>query len=156
MADFKLIKRVHFSSVDRKPALPQRRLLKRFLATIFRRENHTLDQLTVIFCSDEYLLGINQQYLHHDEFTDIITFDLSTQSDKVEGEIYISLDRIAENAKIFGVGSLNELLRVIFHGVLHLCGYQDKSPSQKKQMRAKEDQYLASYHRFVSRENRST
>lgn len=156
MADSKLINKVSFFSVANSSFLRDRQLLKRFIASIFRSEGKRLDHLRVIFCSDQYLLNINKRYLQHDDLTDIITFDLSLDSSSTEGEIYISVDRVSENAAQYFATKKQELLRVIFHGVLHLCGYGDKSTAQKKQMRSKEDSYLSKYATFVSLEKRST
>jgi len=103
-----------------------------------------LGSLDLIFCSDAYLLQINQDFLGHSDLTDIITFDLSDQHQSA-AEIYISVDRVRDNAKTFGVSVENELHRVIFHGVLHLCGYKDKKPGDIKVIRAKEDEYLQKY-----------
>ncbi len=102
-------------------------------------------KLNYICCSDEYLLTINKQFLDHDTFTDIITFDLSETDAELVGEIYISVDRVKENAAKFGVSYLNELHRVIFHGALHLCGYTDKTAADKQEMRRQEDICLAAY-----------
>jgi rRNA maturation RNase YbeY len=98
-----------------------------------------------IFCSDEYLLKINREYLKHDDFTDIITFDLSEREGRLVSEIYISVERVRENAAHFGVGFEKELHRVMFHGLLHLCGYKDKSVEEVKVMRGKEEEYLQQY-----------
>ena len=108
---------------------------------IFRREKKKLRSLQYVFCSDEYLLQINKGFLKHDYYTDIITFDLSSSSE-VEGEVYISLDRVKENALSFSQSYYKELLRVIIHGALHLCGYKDKTKSQVAEMRKTEDLYL--------------
>lgn len=97
-----------------------------------------------VFCSDEYLLEINRQYLQHDFYTDIISFELG-DSFVTEGEIYISVDRIRENAGILGKTIKEELHRVIFHGALHLCGYKDKLKKDQLEMRKKEDRYLQKY-----------
>lgn len=102
-------------------------------------------KLNYICCSDEYLLTINKQFLNHDTLTDIITFDLSETDAELVGEIYISVDRVKENAAKFGVSYLNELHRVIFHGALHLCGYTDKTAADKQEMRRQEDICLAAY-----------
>lgn len=102
-------------------------------------------QLQYIFCDDTYLLAMNQQFLNHDTLTDIITFDMSEQPDEVTGEIYISVDRIKENAERFGVAYANELHRVIFHGALHLCGFKDKKAADKEEMRRQEDKCLKEY-----------
>ena len=94
------------------------------------------------FCSDDFLLEINQQFLDHDTLTDIVTFDY-TEGTILNGEIYISTDRVGDNAKDFNVTFETELLRVIIHGLLHMCGYGDKTEEEKLQMRSKEDEYLA-------------
>jgi len=123
-----------------------RRQLKAFIRSIFEKERKALDSLNYIFCDDEYLLDINKQYLKHDYYTDIITFDLSASKQEATiGEIYISVDRVKDNAITHKSTLEKELHRVIFHGALHLCGYKDKSTAQKKQMRSKEDLYLLKY-----------
>lgn len=122
-------------------ALSNRTGLKKFIRTLFTREKRKLGNINYIFCSDKKLLEINQQFLKHDYYTDIITFDLSADS-SVVAEVYISIDRVRDNAKILGVSFKQELHRVIFHGALHLCGYSDKRPAEKALMRKKEDFYL--------------
>ncbi|OZV70842.1 rRNA maturation RNase YbeY [Winogradskyella aurantia] len=104
-------------------------------------ESCKLGEINFIFCSDAYLLELNVEYLNHDTYTDIISFDYSVGKE-LHGDIYISLERVKENAKVFGVTLENELGRVMIHGVLHLCGYKDKSGSEKKLMRSKENFYL--------------
>jgi probable rRNA maturation factor len=126
-------------------SLPGRTRLKQFIADLFKAEGYKLDSLNYIFCSDKYLLNINRQYLAHDYYTDIITFELSTEDRPVQGEVYISIERVKENARIHESSRLVELYRIIFHGALHLCGYSDKTKSQKATMRAKEDEYLRKY-----------
>ncbi len=111
-------------------------------------ENLVLDELTLVFCSDEYLLEVNKSYLYHDYYTDIITFDYSFDTN-VSGDLFISVDRVKENAESYNVSFINELSRVIYHGVLHLCGYKDKSDEDTIVMREKENYYLE---KFVSRE----
>jgi probable rRNA maturation factor len=128
------------------PYLPNRQNLKGFIAAIFTREGkRKLDSLNYIFCTDEFLLQVNLDFLQHDYYTDIITFDLSESAKLVSGEIYISVDRVRENAQTNGVSFTEELHRVIFHGALHLCGYKDKKPPEIKAMRQAEDKYLALY-----------
>lgn len=105
-------------------------------------EKHQLGELNFILCTDEYLLKINQEYLDHDTYTDIITFDNSEEEGWIYGDIFISIERIKENAKNFGVKTGDELHRVIIHGTLHLLGYPDKSKSEKQLMTQKEDFYL--------------
>ena len=136
---------VHFFFADTKINLTQRTLLKKFIEGIFKKEGAQLSSLNYIFCSDEYLLDINQRFLKHDYFTDIITFEMSEKGMPIEAEVYISTDRVKENARTEGNTTGNELHRVLFHGVLHLCGYQDKNKVQKQQMRSKEDYYLRKY-----------
>jgi rRNA maturation RNase YbeY len=119
--------------------------LKTFLKALFQKNGQGLRGLQYVFCSDAYLLEMNQQFLQHDTYTDIITFELSEDPDETEGEIYISIDRVRENAQKFGVSEEQELHRVIFHGALHLCGYKDKTKKEASFMRQKEDECLADY-----------
>lgn len=130
-------------------ALKNRTALKRYLDTLFTKEGFQLEHLEYIFCTDNYLLKINQEFLHHDTFTDILTFDFSDSGETISGEIYISAERVMENAEKFGSSFDNELHRVIFHGALHLCGYEDKRPDDKKLMRKKEDENLKIYFRHL-------
>jgi rRNA maturation RNase YbeY len=136
---------VHFFFNDITIGLTNRTELKDFIASIFKTEGKRLQNLNYVFCTDEYLLDINRSSLNHDYYTDIITFDLSSIKRVIEGEIYISVDRVRDNAKSLSVTIQEELHRVIFHGALHLCGYKDKSPKDSKAMRAAEDKYLAKY-----------
>ena len=106
------------------------------------KESYGIDSLGYVFCSDDFLLEINQQFLDHDTLTDIVTFDY-TEGTILNGEIYISTDRVADNAKDFNVDFDTELRRVIIHGLLHMCGYGDKTDDEKSHMRKKEDEYLA-------------
>src|SRR5215813_9651083 len=101
----------------------ERKKVKAFIHSIFKTEKRKLERLNFVFCTDKALLKVNQQYLKHDFYTDIITFDLSLDSQAVYGEIYISAERVRENAKKFKAPLYHETLRVMFHGVLHLCGY---------------------------------
>ena len=123
----------------------QRTLVKEVIRDLFKKENTKLEQLQYIFCSDEYLLQINKEHLQHNYYTDIITFDLSDTPDAVTGEIYISVDRVRDNAQNYEVTFKQELLRVIFHGALHLCGYKDKTEKDQASMRRAEDKYLHYY-----------
>ncbi len=104
------------------------------------KESKKLVTLTYIFCSDEYLLQINQQYLQHDYYTDVITFPYSNT--EIEGDIFISIDRIRDNAQSLNIPEKTELHRVMVHGLLHLIGYDDKTPELKKLMQEKENFYL--------------
>jgi probable rRNA maturation factor len=130
-----------------KISLEERTRLKQFLIALFRKEKKPLAELNYIFCSDQRLLEINRQFLQHDFYTDIITFPLSDFGQPISGEIYISVDRVRDNAREFGSSIKMELHRVIFHGALHLCGYKDKSPRDEKLMRKMEDKYLTLYDR---------
>jgi len=122
--------------------IPERKKLKQFIADLFKKEGRPLASLTYIFCTDSYLLSINREFLEHDDYTDIISFTLSGVADPVIGEIYISLERVKENAAKYEVGTMTELYRVVFHGALHLCGYRDKTAAEKKKMRSAENKYL--------------
>lgn len=133
---------VSFHSADRRLQLSNRTLLKLFIENIFTKEKKQMVSLRYIFCSDEYLLQINKDFLQHDFYTDIISFNLSDPGQPVEAEVYISVDRVKENAIEHGEVYRQELLRVIFHGALHLCGYKDKRKSEIAVMRKKEEQYL--------------
>ena len=124
--------------------LKRRNRLKSFLASKAVSAKRPLGSLNIIFCSDEHLLGINRDYLQHDYYTDIITFDLS-ENKMVTADIYISVDRVRDNAKTLGLSFKSEIHRVIFHGALHLCGYRDKNTMEIKKMRGKEDLYLKKY-----------
>jgi probable rRNA maturation factor len=127
-------------------SLPNRTRLKLFIPNIFRFESDKqLASLNYIFCTDEYLLQVNKEFLQHDYYTDIITFDLSDPDGLIQGEVYISIDRVRDNARTSKTKIYEELHRVIFHGALHLCGYKDKKASDIKLMREKEDYYLAKY-----------
>ena len=130
--------------------LRDRNRLKKFLASLFKKEGKPLAELQYIFCSDDYLLAINRHYLSHDYYTDIITFDLSEKGQPINAEIYISVDRVRENAREFESSLKKELHRVIFHGALHLCGYKDKTAAQEKKMRQMEEKYLGLWGRSRS------
>ena len=120
--------------------------LKEFIQSIFREEKRKLSHLSYVFCDDAYILEVNRQFLAHDYYTDIITFDLSDDaSSPITAEIYISVDTVRSNAVLFQKSFREELHRVIFHGVLHLCGYTDKTKKAQELMRAREDYYLAKY-----------
>jgi rRNA maturation RNase YbeY len=125
--------------------LRERTALKRFIASIFKTEKTRLSGINYIFCTDKRLLEINRQFLKHDYYTDIITFQLTPPGEPVEAEIYISVDRVRDNARDLRESFNRELHRVIFHGALHLCGYRDKSKREKEIMREKEESCLRKY-----------
>jgi probable rRNA maturation factor len=116
--------------------------VRKWITDTIIAEGYKLTELTYIFCTDEYLLQVNRQYLDHDTYTDIITFDNSEEKGVIAGDIFISIERISENAGKFNVTVAHELHRVLIHGALHLLGYKDKSPGDKKKMTLKEDFYL--------------
>lgn len=116
--------------------------ISKWILRVLKQEGAKLSNLNIIFCSDDYLLGINRQYLNHDFYTDIITFDYSEKRD-ISGELYISIDRVKDNANSLGATFQQELNRVIIHGVLHLLGFKDKTSRQAKTIRKKEDECLA-------------
>ena len=136
---------INFTSHEVKVNLKNKTKLKAFLKERFAKEGQGLSNLQYVFCSDDYLLDINQQFLQHDTYTDIVTFELGIDPKVTEGEIYISIDRVTENASKFNVPFEQELHRVIFHGALHLCGYKDKTKEQSAIMRAKENECLSDY-----------
>lgn len=115
--------------------------LKAWIKTVTEKEKHRLGDINYIFCSDDELLEINIQHLNHNTYTDIITFDY-TEGNKISSDIFISIDRVEENAKKFKVSFEDELHRVMIHGILHLCGYKDKSKADAELMRKKENASL--------------
>lgn len=119
--------------------------LKEFMLKQLAKEGWSIATIDFIFCDDEYLLKINQDFLGHDTYTDIITFDLSSSKKLITAEIYISVDRVKENAANLNLHWQTELVRVMFHGLLHLCGYSDKSSISIKEMRSREDKWLNQY-----------
>ncbi len=134
---------ITFFSEDINFTLPDKRKTSAWLKTAITREEYKLVSLNYVFCSDEYLLQINRDYLEHDYYTDIITFNQSEEETDIEGDIFISIERVRENAITLNVDFLQELKRVMIHGLLHLCGYDDHSEVDQQQMRVKEDSYLA-------------
>ncbi len=141
---------ISFNKADKNATLGNRLALKAFIEKALKKEGMTIESLQYIFCSDKFLLDINKSYLKHDYYTDIISFDLSEVKGKLIGEVYISIDRVKDNAKTHKTILNEELLRVIFHGALHFCGYKDKKPADAKEMRAQENKWLKSYLKSVS------
>lgn len=119
--------------------------IKSALAAVLAAEAVAFSRIGYIFCTDNYLLKLNQEFLSHDTYTDILTFTLSLPSKPVVSEIYISIERVQENADALGVSFREELYRVMIHGILHLCGYTDATPEKKAEMREREDFYLKSF-----------
>ncbi len=138
-----MLLQIHFK--DTTISISQRKRLRSFIGDIFHKEGVLVQSMDYIFCTDEYLLSINQSFLNHNNYTDIITFNLAGIDEPVIGEIYISVDRVRDNARKFQATLTQEIHRVIFHGALHLCGYKDKSELQRRLMRTMEDKYLSFY-----------
>jgi len=116
-----------------------------WISEVISSENKEEGEISFIFCDDEYLLKLNKEFLNHDTYTDIISFDNSL-GNELNGDIFISTERVFENAKKFKVSKINEMSRVIVHGILHLCGYKDKSDDEAALMRNKEDEKLLLFH----------
>ena len=133
---------IQFFEEDIAYKLKNKTAVRQWINETVLAEGFKLKELTYIFCSDDYLLQINQQYLDHGTYTDIITFDNSEKDKVIVGDIFISIDRIRENALKFNITEADELHRVIIHGALHLLGYKDKSAADKQKMTFKEDFYL--------------
>jgi probable rRNA maturation factor len=137
--------KIRFNFLEQSFRLPERTKLKAFILALFKKEGASVTEVNYIFCSDEYLLKVNEDFLKHHTYTDIITFQYNAKSEPVQSDIYISIDRVWDNASQFEVSFLEELYRVIFHGALHLCGYKDKNEKDSRKMRVKEDHYLSGY-----------
>ncbi len=135
---------ITFNSIDVSISLSQL-AIKSWLLEVTKSENKVIGHINYVFCNDSYLLDINQRFLDHDTYTDIITFD-NSNANFISADIYISIDRVNENAVINEVAVAAELLRVIVHGVLHLCGYKDKSNSEALLMRSKEEEKINMFH----------
>jgi rRNA maturation RNase YbeY len=132
---------ISFSNVETDFKLKNKLKVRNWVRSILAQEGKRFGDISYVFCTDAYLLKMNIEYLKHDTLTDIITFDYS-ENGKLAGDIFISIERVIENAKSFSVSVDEELGRVLAHGVLHLSGYKDKKPDDKKLMRTKEDFYL--------------
>jgi rRNA maturation RNase YbeY len=139
--------KISFHYVDVSFPFSQRKKLKTFLLKLIKEQGRKVDHINYIFCSDKYLLELNKQYLDHNTLTDIITFELSAPAASIVSDIYISIERVKENAIVFATPFYRELHRVIFHGALHLCGYNDKSKADATRMRAAEEKCLDRYFR---------
>lgn len=133
---------IYFFNEDIVFNLLHRNVIKQWVNSVISQENKTLGNINYIYCSDIYLEKINSEYLKHNTLTDIITFDQSDDKDIINADIFISIERVEENALKYKTIFINELMRVMIHGVLHLCGYKDKTSKDKQTMRAKEDFYL--------------
>lgn len=138
------LRNISFFNEDTDYKIKDKQKIRQWIgATVTAEGFDRIGELNFILCSDAYLLEINKQYLDHDTYTDIVTFDSSEEDNVIAGDIFISVERTAENALKFGVSERDELHRVIIHGVLHLCGYLDKKKEAKELMTAKENEYLS-------------
>ena len=135
---------IQFCTEDITFSLQEKLKHKAWLNEVAKQEGKKILELSYVFCSDNYLLQINQEYLNHDTLTDIVTFDNSENPKKIEGDIFISIDRVKENGEKLGT-SETELERVMVHGLLHLLGYKDKKKEDKEVMTEKEDFYIKQY-----------
>src|ERR1035437_534645 len=135
------IERIQFHCEDIKVPLKEKKVIREWIVGAITREGKKTGGIDYILCSDNFLLKINQEYLKHDDFTDVITFDY-TEGDRVSGDIFISVERILDNSIQLKTTPEEELHRVMIHGVMHLCGYKDKQPKERANMTKKENQYL--------------
>ena len=135
---------IFFYNEDVEYLLLKKRNIRTWLSIVAKDEGREMGEISYIFCSDDYLLHLNEQYLHANYFTDVITFDYCKEN-IVSGDIFISVDRVKENAKQYKQTFFSEMLRVILHGMLHLCGYKDKTKKEETKMREKEDYYLQKF-----------
>ena len=134
---------IRFFNEDVPYKLTQKQATRQWLKQQAEREGYAVGELNYIFCSDEYVLQVNRDYLQHDYYTDIITFDQSEEEGKLEGDIFISVERVADNARHLNIPTEQEMRRVLAHGLLHLCGYGDKTKDEQDQMRTKEEEWLS-------------
>lgn len=136
---------IRFFNEDIPYKLARKQLTRQWLKRQAEGEGYTVGELNYIFCSDDYILQVNKDYLEHDYYTDIITFDQSEEEGILAGDIFISVERVSDNAGQLGVLPEQEMRRVLAHGLLHLCGYGDKSMQEATQMRVKEDEWLTAF-----------
>lgn len=139
---------INYQSQDIKFVLKEKRKVSKWINDVIKSHQKKLGNVSYIFCSNQYILELNQQYLNHNYFTDIITFDYC-QDNIVEGDIFISIDTVLDNSHRFKTNFNDELLRVIIHGVLHLVGFSDKTAKQQKQMRVLEDEALSIFYSYA-------
>lgn len=135
---------INFFNEDITYRLRDKNWIREWIIEVVNSEGQQIGNLNFIFCSDKYLHELNVNYLEHDNHTDVITFDITDEEEVISGDIFISLERVRENAKIYGARISNEIHRVMIHGVLHLIGYQDNTEKEKAQIREFEDNHLSS------------
>lgn len=140
---------ITFNIEDADPKLKNKRLLKSWIAKVADSYGLKTGDLAYVFCSDDRILEVNKEFLQHDYYTDIITFDYC-EGDTISGDMYISVDTVRSNSKLFSTSFINEMHRVIIHGVLHLCGLKDKAPDDEKKMREAEAKALAMWDELVA------
>ncbi len=133
---------IYYNNIDSKYIIKEKRKVSNWIKSCINEEGKIIDNISFNLCSDEYILQLNNEALQHDYYTDIITFELNEKDEPIEGDIYISIDRVKDNAITLHIPFINELHRVLIHGVLHLCGYKDKSKKEELLMREKENYYL--------------
>ncbi len=134
---------ISYNNIDNNFRIKDKIKIKKWILKSIEAEKKNVNFISFNFCSDGFILELNNNALKHNYYTDIITFELNNKNENIEGDIYISVDRVKENAKILKESFTDELHRVIIHGVLHLCGYKDKSSKESKKMREKENYYLS-------------
>ncbi len=134
---------ISYNNIDNNFRIKDKIKIKKWILKSIEAEKKNVNFISFNFCSDGFILELNNNALKHNYYTDIITFELNNKNENIEGDIYISVDRVKENAKIVKESFTDELHRVIIHGVLHLCGYKDKSSKESKKMREKENYYLS-------------
>lgn len=139
------MKSISFVDYDIISGFKNKSQFKKLILTLFNEEGFEFENLLYVFTTDEELLGLNKRFLNHNTLTDILTFTLSGKNSPISSEIYISIERVKENAIKFNVSFINELCRVMIHGGLHLCGYSDHTSFLKKKMRKREDFYLSKF-----------
>ena len=142
-------KAIYFFTEEVSYTLRDKKKIRDWILTTIKSEGYDGDNINLIFCSDEYLRKTNLEYLKHDTYTDIITFDNSDKANEISGDIFISIERVKENAKIFNVSISEELYRVMIHGILHLIGFDDKTKKEKELMKAKEYYYISLLPKFI-------
>lgn len=141
--------KIFFFSEDIKYILKDKRLIRSWLSRLFILENREIETVNYILCSDKYLYDLNVEYLEHETLTDTISFTYSSDIEPIIGDVFISYERVKENAFTMGIKTKDELLRLLAHGALHLCGYNDKTPGEKTIMTNKEDDYLLLYRQLA-------
>lgn len=140
---------ITFNIEDADPKLKNKRLLKSWIAKVADSYGLKTGDLAYVFCSDDRILDVNKEFLQHDYYTDIITFDYC-EGDTISGDMYISVDTVRTNSELYSTSFINEMHRVIIHGVLHLCGLKDKAPDDEKKMREAEAKALAMWDELVA------